>query len=80
MLGADDAPDLSDRLDPVHPVVEGIGPAALRKLIGQALQRLPDEAALELLPAAPLAREPLCAGLPSLREALVTLHLSLIHI
>ena len=74
VLGADDAPDLSDRLDPVYPLVEGIGPAALRKLIGQALQRLPDEAALELLPAAPLAREPLCAGLPSLREALVTLH------
>ncbi len=74
VLGADDAPELSDRLDPVYPVVEGIGPAALRKLIGQALQRLPDEAALELLPAAPLAREPLCAGLPSLREALVTLH------
>ncbi len=74
VLGADDAPELSDRLDPVYPVVEGIGPAALRKLIGQALQRLPDEAALELLPAAPLAREPLSAGLPSLREALVTLH------
>ncbi len=74
VLGDDDAPGLSDRLDPVYPLVEGIGPAALRKLIGQALQRLPDEAALELLPAAMLAREPLCAGLPSLREALLTLH------
>ncbi len=67
-------PALSDRLDPVYPAIEGVGPAALRKFIDQALQRLPDERALELLPAEVLAREPLCAGLPSLREALLTLH------
>jgi ATP-dependent DNA helicase RecG len=67
-------PTLSDRLDPIYPAIEGIGPAVMRKLIGQALQRLPDESTLELLPVAVLAHEPLCAGLPSLREALLTLH------
>jgi ATP-dependent DNA helicase RecG len=74
--GAADAaePALSDRLDPIYPAIEGVGPAVLRKLVGQALQRLPDERELELLPADVLAREPLCAGLPSLREALLTLH------
>ena len=74
VLGADDAAELSDRLDPVYPVIEGIGPVTLRRLIAQALERLPDEAALELLPAEVLAHESLCAGLPSLRDALVTLH------
>ena len=74
VLDADDAAALSDRLDPVYPVIEGIGPVTLRRLIAQALERLPDEAALELLPAEVLARESLCAGLPSLRDALVTLH------
>ncbi len=74
VLGADDAAELSDRLDPVYPVIEGLGPVTLRRLIAQALERLPDEAALELLPAEVLARESLCAGLPSLRDALVTLH------
>jgi ATP-dependent DNA helicase RecG len=67
-------PALSDRLDPIYPAIEGIGPAVLRKLVGQALQRLPDERALELLPAAVLVRESLCIGLPSLREALLILH------
>ena len=74
VLDADDAAALSDRLDPVYPVIEGIGPVTLRRLIAQALERLPDERALELLPAEVLARESLCAGLPSLRDALVTLH------
>src|SRR5690606_42051766 len=41
---------LGESLDPVYPAIEGIGPASLRKLVLQALQRLPDEAALELLP------------------------------
>jgi ATP-dependent DNA helicase RecG len=62
--------ELGDRLDPVYPAFEGIGPAALRKLIGLALDRLPDEAALELLPRAWLAD----LGLPPLREALRTVH------
>ena len=58
----------------MYPVIEGIGPAVLRKLIDQALQRLPDERTMELLPAAVLALEELCADLPSLRDALLTLH------
>ncbi|BCT92702.1 ATP-dependent DNA helicase RecG [Lysobacter helvus] len=64
----DDA--LGERLDPVYPAIEGIGPGALRKLIGQALDRLPDAEALELLP------EPMRAALdlPSLRDALLTMH------
>jgi ATP-dependent DNA helicase RecG len=61
---------LGEALDPVYPEVEGIGPANLRKLIGLALQRLPDEDALELLPRDWL-RE---LRLPTLREALLTLH------
>jgi ATP-dependent DNA helicase RecG len=65
---ADDA--LGERLDPVYPAIEGIGPVALRRLIGAALDRLPDAAALELLPPAML-RE---SGLPPLREALLTVH------
>lgn len=61
---------LGESLDPVYPAIEGIGPASLRRLIGLALDRLPDEQALELLP-----RE-LRDGfrLPSLREALLTVH------
>ncbi|PPT82819.1 ATP-dependent DNA helicase RecG [Xanthomonas theicola] len=69
ILGAA-AAGLDDRLDPVYPAVEGIGPATLRKLIGQALDRLPDDASLELLPAAMLAE----LGLPSLRSALLVAH------
>ncbi|HEY5849682.1 MAG TPA: ATP-dependent DNA helicase RecG [Lysobacter sp.] len=62
--------ELGSSLDPVYPAIEGIGPVSLRRLIGLALDRLPDEEALELLP-----RE-LRDGfrLPSLREALLTVH------
>ncbi|NUS37867.1 MAG: ATP-dependent DNA helicase RecG [Lysobacter sp.] len=66
----DDGGALGDSLDPVYPAIEGIGPAALRKLIGLALDRLPDETALELLPRAWLAD----LGLPPLREALRVVH------
>ena len=62
---------LGESLDPVYPAIEGIGPASLRKLVLQALQRLPDEASLELLPQ-PLLHE---LRLPSLREAILTLHM-----
>ncbi|PPV09022.1 ATP-dependent DNA helicase RecG [Xanthomonas bromi] len=61
---------LGDSLDPVYPVLEGVGPATLRKLIGQALERLPPDAALELLPPHWLQDE----RLPSLRAALLTMH------
>jgi ATP-dependent DNA helicase RecG len=70
ILGGNDIAGLDESLDPVYPTVEGIGPATLRKLIGQALDRLPAEASLELLPAAMLAE----LGLPSLRSALLVAH------
>ncbi|MCI4568585.1 ATP-dependent DNA helicase RecG [Lysobacter sp. CFH 32150] len=61
---------LGEQLDPVYPAIEGIGPASLRRLIGLALDKLPDDEALELLPRA--MRDSL--RLPSLREALLTVH------
>lgn len=76
----DDASEasLGERLDPVYPAIEGIGPATLRKLIGQSLDRLPDGDALELLPQALLASRRLPGGspegLPPLRDALLTVH------
>lgn len=70
LLGEDGDAALGDRLDPVYPAVEGVGPATVRRLIGQALDRLPEEAALELLPASLLAE----LGLPSLRSALLVAH------
>ena len=70
MLDEADASALGDELDPVYPAVEGIGPASLRRLIGLALDRLPGDESLELLPRE--LRESL--QLPSLREALLTVH------
>jgi ATP-dependent DNA helicase RecG len=70
MLDEEADAELGSSLDPVYPAIEGIGPVSLRRLIGLALDRLPDEESLELLP-----RE-LRDGfkLPSLREALLTVH------
>lgn len=70
MLDEEADAELGSSLDPVYPAIEGIGPVSLRRLIGLALDRLPDEDSLELLP-----RE-LRDGfkLPSLREALLTVH------
>ncbi len=70
VLGEGEEAGLGEALDPVYSAVEGIGPASLRKLIGQALDRLPDEASLELLPAGLLSG----LKLPSLRDALLTMH------
>ncbi|MET0894203.1 MAG: ATP-dependent DNA helicase RecG [Pseudoxanthomonas sp.] len=70
VLGDVDSPDLGEALDPVYPAVEGIGPASMRKLIAQALDRLPDDDALELLPPGMLRG----LGLPSLRQALLGMH------
>jgi ATP-dependent DNA helicase RecG len=61
---------LGDALDPVYPAIEGVGPATLRKLIGLALDRLPQDDSLELLPRD--VRDAL--HLPSLRDALLTVH------
>jgi len=70
VLGEADAGALPDALDAVYPAIDGIGPARLRQLIAHALAALPDNDALELLPAALLTRH----HLPPLREALITLH------
>jgi ATP-dependent DNA helicase RecG len=61
---------LQEALDPIYPAVEGIGPASLRKLVLQALARLPEAQSLELLPPDWLSG----LGLPSLRDALLTMH------
>ena len=66
----EDEATLGERLDPVYPAIEGIGTVSLRRLIGQALDRLPDEATLELLPRELLVE----LQLPSLRTALLTVH------
>ncbi|MCA1714176.1 MAG: ATP-dependent DNA helicase RecG, partial [Gammaproteobacteria bacterium] len=65
-----DAATLGEQLDPVYPAIEGLGPASLRRLIAQALERLPDDGSLELLPPQSLAG----LQLPPLREALMTVH------
>lgn len=62
---------LGSALDPVYPQIEGVAPATLRRLIGLAVDRLPPDTALELLPHAWWAD----LGLPSLRAALVSVHL-----
>ncbi len=61
---------LEARLTPVYPASGGLGQKRLRTLIGQALERLPDDCVLELIPEA--LRQDL--GLGSLREALLTVH------
>ena len=70
-LLADDAGTaIRDRLDPVYPTVEGLGPQSLARLVDEALKRLPPAEELELLPAG--LRERL--GLPTLRDALRVAH------
>ena len=69
ILDEEDA-GLSDRLDPVYPQFEGVTPATLRRLIGEALKHLPGNAELELLPAEFVQG----LHLPGLRDALLTLH------
>ena len=61
---------LDDQLSPVYPAVEGVGPATVRRLVGLALDRLPGDADLELLPEDALAG----SGMPSLRSALLAVH------
>ncbi|MGY1530309.1 ATP-dependent DNA helicase RecG [Luteimonas sp. A649] len=70
LLDDEDVSGLGDRLDPVYPAVEGVGPATMKRLIAQALDRLPGDDVLELLPPA-LLRE---HRLPGLRESLLTVH------
>ncbi|GLQ96861.1 ATP-dependent DNA helicase RecG [Dyella mobilis] len=61
---------LDECLTPVYPTTEGLGQKRLAGVVAKALQRLPAEAELELIPPS------LCAecGLTSLREALLYVH------
>ena len=68
---ADDASHgTEDRLTPVYPTTEGLGQKRLAGIIHKALQKLPVETQLELIPAQ--LREGV--QLASLREALLTVH------
>ncbi|HBK55463.1 MAG TPA: ATP-dependent DNA helicase RecG [Xanthomonadales bacterium] len=69
-LDDQEPPELSRGLTPVYPAIEGIGPTVVARIVGLALDRLPEGADLELLPDA--LRERL--GLPSLGSALRFLH------
>ncbi|RUO80000.1 ATP-dependent DNA helicase RecG [Idiomarina tyrosinivorans] len=51
-LGADEALQTDDRLTPVYPSTDGVSQALIRKVVGQALTYLSDEALPELLPEA----------------------------
>ncbi|HET7299700.1 MAG TPA: ATP-dependent DNA helicase RecG [Oleiagrimonas sp.] len=64
-----DAP-LEQRLTPVYPSTEGLGQKRLARVVEQALECLPPDAQLELIPE--VLRAPL--GLGSLREALLCVH------
>jgi ATP-dependent DNA helicase RecG len=61
---------LDELLTPVYPTTEGLGQKRLAGVVAKALQLLPAEAELELIPPS------LCAeyGLTSLREALLYVH------
>ena len=61
---------LGDRLDPVYPAIEGVGPVQLARIIGAALNLLPDDDALELLPAGLFDG----LALPRWRDAVRCLH------
>ena len=69
-LSGDAAASVDELLTPIYPTTEGLGPKRLAAVIGKALERLPPDAQLELIPAA------LCAahGLDSLRDALLYVH------
>ncbi|QYR53366.1 ATP-dependent DNA helicase RecG [Lysobacter soyae] len=69
LADADEAP-LSERLDPVYSVPDGITSASMRRWVDLALKHLPADEAIELLPADRTAD----LRLPGLREALLTLH------
>lgn len=62
--------EVSERLDPVYPAVEGIGPARLAQLVQAAIEKLPPSEEFELLPA-PLRAE---LKLPDLGRALRFVH------
>jgi ATP-dependent DNA helicase RecG len=69
-IAGDVAPAVDDRLTPIYPTTEGLGQKRLAGVIARALERLPGDERLELIPAE--LREPL--HLSSLRDALLTVH------
>lgn len=66
--GADVPTD--DRLTPIYPTTEGLGQKRLAAVVARALEHLPPQETLELIPDE--LRDPL--QLASLREALLTVH------
>jgi len=69
-LAGDAVAAVDDRLTPIYPTTEGLGQKRIAGVIARALERLPKDDVLELIPAQ--LREPL--QLASLREALLTVH------
>ena len=61
---------MRDSLDPVYPVIEGVGPQTMSRLIAEALKRLPPAEELELLPGAVIR----ALDMPTLKEALLVAH------
>ena len=71
LLDDDAEPPTTDRLTPVYPAASGLGQALLRRLTGQALDRLEREPdAADLLPGDVAARH----GLAGLADALRVIH------
>ncbi len=68
--GVTEGAPLEERLTPVYSTTEGLGQKRLAGVVAKALEQLPEDAQLELIPA-PL-RAPL--GLGSLRDALLFVH------
>ncbi|MGY0505075.1 ATP-dependent DNA helicase RecG [Luteimonas sp. e5] len=62
--------ELPHELSPVYPAIEGVGAALMARLVATALEALPAEEELELLPEDWRQR----LALPPLREAIIGLH------
>ena len=69
-LAESDEGAMRDSLDPVYPVIEGVGPQTLSRLIAEALKRLPPAEELELLPEVVIR----ALDMPTLKEALLVAH------
>ena len=69
-LAESDEGAMRDSLDPVYPVIEGVGPQTMSRLIAEALKRLPPAEELELLPVAVIR----ALDMPTLKEALLVAH------
>jgi ATP-dependent DNA helicase RecG len=66
----DDPVVVDERLTPVYPTTEGLGPRRLAGVVSRALAHLPADDRLELIPEG----VPLPPGLSSLRDALLYVH------